>query len=141
MGTTWRRGGRARRWLAPKAALLLGLAAFGTGVLLWLSLEDAPLSFDAARVTSEEKRRLVHLIRSKNPRSLEEGQTHTLRLTQYDINVLLAWGLSLGSPERKAAVQLACDAASLSASAGVPLGRRGSRYLNFTLAGGAGIEP
>ncbi|MCL5279571.1 MAG: hypothetical protein M1376_06660 [Planctomycetes bacterium] len=140
MGTTWRRGGRARVWLVPKAALLLGLAALGAGVLLWLSLENKPLSFEAARVTSEEKRRLVHLIRSKSPRSLEEGQTHTLQLTPYDINVLLAWGLSLGSPERKAAVQLAREAASLSASVGVPLGRRGSRYLNLTLAGAAGIE-
>jgi hypothetical protein len=140
MGTTWRRGRRARLWLVPKAALLLGLAALGAGVLLWLSLENGPLPFDAARVTSAEKRRLVHLIRRKSPRSLEEGQTHTLQLTPYDINLLFSWGLSLGSPERKAAVQLARDAASLSASVGVPLGRRRSRYLNLTLAGGAGIE-
>jgi hypothetical protein len=140
MGTTWRRGGRARLWLVPKAALLACLIALGVGVLLWLSLENRPSPSETARVTSEEKRRLVHLIRSKNPRSLEEGQTHTLRLTDYDINVLLAWGLSLGSPERKAAVQLACDAASLSASVGVPLGGREPRYLNLTLAGGAGIE-
>ncbi len=140
MGTTWQRGGRARRWLVPKAALLVCLAALGAGVLLWLSLENKPLSFEAARVTSEEKRRLVHLIRGKNPRSLQEGQTQTLQLTQYDINVLLSWGLSLGSPERKAAVQLACKAVSLSASAGIPLAGRESRYLNLTLAGGAGIE-
>lgn len=140
MGTTWRRGGRARLWLAPKAVVLAGLIALGTGVLLWLSLEENPLPFDAARVTSAQKRRLVHLIRSKNPRSLEEGQTHTLRLTDSDINVLLAWGLSLGSPERKAAVHLAREAASLSASVGVPLGNRKSRYLNLTLAGGAGVE-
>jgi hypothetical protein len=140
MGTTWRRGRRARLWFVPKAALLACLAALGAGALLWLSLEHRPLSFDAARVTSEEKRRLVHLIRSKSPRSLEEGRTHTLQLTQYDINVLLSWGLSLGSPERKAAVQLACDAVSLSASAGVPLGGQESRYLNLTVVGGAGIE-
>ena len=140
MGTTWRRGRRARLWFVPKAALLACLAALGAGVLLWLSLERRPLPFEAARVTSEEKRRLVHLIRSKSPRSLEEGRTHTLQLTQYDINVLLSWGLSLGSPERKAAVQLAYDAVSLAASAGVPLGGQEPRYLNLTLAGGAGIE-
>lgn len=140
MGTTWRRGRRARLWLVPKAALLLGLAVLGAGSLLWLSLEDRPLPFDAAPVTSAEKRRLVQLIRRNSPRALEEGQTQTLQLTQHDINVLLTWGLSLGSPARKAAVQLACAAASLSASAGVPLGGRESRYLNLTLAGGAGIE-
>jgi len=140
MGTTWRRGRRARLWFVPKVALLACLAALGAGALVWLSLENGPLPFEAARVTSEEKRRLVHLIRSKSPRSLKEGRTHTLQLTDYDINVLLSWGLSLGSPERKAAVRLACGAASLSASAGVPLGDRKSRYLNLALAGGAGIE-
>jgi hypothetical protein len=140
MGTTWRRGRRARLWFVPKAALLACLAALGAGALVWLSLENKPLPFDAARVTSEEKRRLVHLIRNKSPRSLEEGRTHTLQLTPYDINVLLSWGLSLGSPERKAAVHLARDTASLSASAGVPLGGQEPRYLNLTLAGGAGIE-
>jgi hypothetical protein len=139
MGTTWRRGGRARLWFVPKAALLVGLAALGAGVLVWLSLDNKPLPFDAARVTSEEKRRLVRLIRRKSPRSLEEGQTQTLQLTQYDINVLLAWGLSLGSPERKAAVRLAGGAASLLASASIPLGGQESQYLNLTLAGGAGI--
>ncbi len=135
MGTTWRRGRRARLWFVPKVAFLVCLAALGAGALVWLSLEDGPLPFDAPRVTSAEKRRLVQLIRRKSPRSLEEGQTQTLRLTEYDINVLLAWGLSLGSPERKAAIQLACGAASLSASLGVPLGGGEPRYLNLTLAG------
>lgn len=140
MGATWQRGGRARLWFVPKAVLLASLAALGAGVLLWLSLENRPLPFEAERVTSEEKRRLVHLIRSKSPRSLKEGRTHTLQLTDYDINVLLSWGLSLGSPERKAAVRLAREAVSLSASANVPLGSRESRYLNLTLAGDARIE-
>ena len=140
MGTAWRRGGRARLWFVPKAALLASLAALGAGVLLWLSLENRPLPFDAARVTSEEKRRLVHLIRSKSPRSLEEGRTHTLQLTDDDINVLLSWGLSLGSPERKAAVRLGAVRLRSRHPQAYRWVDRQSRYLNLTLAGGAGIE-
>ncbi len=71
---------------------------------------------------------------------MEEGQTHTLRLTEHDINVLLSWGLSLGSPNRKAKVSLARESASLSVSVGVALGRGKTRYLNLVVTGGPGIE-
>jgi hypothetical protein len=140
MGTTWLRGRRARLWLLPKIALLACLVALCAGIILWLSLEKAPLPFEAARVTSAEKRRLVDLFRGKDPTSLEEGRTHTLRLTEHDLNVLLSWGLSLGPLERKAQVSLALGSASLSVSARVPLGTEEPRYLNLAMTGGAEIE-
>ena len=140
MGTTWLRGWRARLWFLPKIALLVFLAALCTGIILWLSVEETPLSFEATRVTSAEKRRLVRLIRSKSPRSLNEGHTHTLRLTEHDINVLLSWGLSLVSPNQKAKVSLARDSASLSVSVGVTLGEGKTRYLNLVIAGDSPIE-
>jgi hypothetical protein len=138
-GATWLRGWRARLWFVPKAVLLCLLPVLGMGVFLWQSLEDSPLPIEASQVTSEEKRRLVSLVRSKSPRSLEEGQTHTLSLTEHDINVLLSWGLSIGWPDGKATVSLAQDSASLSVSAAVPVhGER--RHLNLTLTGNAGID-
>jgi len=140
MGTTWLRGWRARLWFLPKIALLAFLAALCTSIILWLLVEDKPLPFEAARVTSAEKRHLVHLIRSKSPRPMKEGQTNTLRLTEHDINVLLSWGLSLGSPNRKAKVSLAHNSASLSVSVGVALGGGKTRYLNLVVTGGSGIE-
>lgn len=140
IGTTWLRGRRARVWLVPKIALLAFLAAMFVGLILWLSLEKTPLSFEAARVTSAEKRRLVYLIRSKSPSSLTEGHTHTLRLTEHDVNVLLSWGLSLGSPNRKAQVSLARDSAAMSMSIGVPLGEGKTRYLNLVMAGSPGVR-
>jgi len=140
MGSTWLRGRRARLWLLPKIALLTLLLVLCSGIILWLIVEEKPLPFEAARVSSAEKRRLVHLIRSKSPRSLTEGQTHTLHLTENDINVLLSWGLSLGSPNRKAKVSLIQDMASLSVSFGVATGGGKTRYLNLEVAGRSEVE-
>ncbi len=139
LGTTWPRRRRARLWLAPKIALLVLVAALCAGVLVWLSVEATPLPFEAAVVTSAEKRDLVRLIRSKSPRSLGDGQTHTLRLTEHEVNVLLSWGLSLGSPDRKAQVRFAPDAASLAVSVGVTRGGK-RRYLNLQLAGSVAVK-
>jgi hypothetical protein len=98
------------------------------------------MAFDAARVTSAEKRRLVKLIRSKSPRSLREDETHTLRLTDHDINILLSWGFSIGSVDRKAKVDLARNHASLSASIGVKPGSKRIYYLNLDMDGNLVIK-
>ena len=140
MGTTWLRGRRARLWLLPKITLLALLIALSSGIILWLIVEEKPLPFDAARVSSAEKRRLVRLIRSKSPRYLIEGQTQTLRLTEHDINVLLSWGLSLGSQNRKAKVSLERDLVLLSVSIGVAPGGGKTRYLNLEMAGRSEID-
>jgi hypothetical protein len=134
VGATWLRGRRARLWLLPKIGALVLFVVFCMGIILSLSVQRTSLSFEPARVTSAEKRRLVYLVRSKSPRSLIEGQTRTLRLTEHDVNVLLAWGLSLGSPDRKARVSLVSGSASLVASVGLPLGAGDRRYLNLTVA-------
>lgn len=141
MGSTWLRGWRARLWLVPKTVLLVVLIALCTGIIFVLLVEARPLSFAAAPVASAEKRRLVDLIRSKSPRSLREGQTETLRLTEHDIGVLLSWGLSLGSPNRKAKVSFAHDSATMRVSVGVPLGSVETRYLNFVVAARADTAP
>jgi len=140
MGTTWLRGWLARFLFLPKLALLVLLGALGAGITLWMVVEETPLPFEAARVTSAEKRRLVRLVRGKNPRSLAEGQLHRLRLTDHDINVLLSWGLSIGSPDRKAKVDLGHDYACFSASIGIAPGGRKTRYLNLEVDGNSEVE-
>ena len=139
IGTTWLLGWYARFWFLPKMALLISLAVILFAIILQLSIEDTSLPFEAASVTSAEKRRLVELVRDKSPRSLEEGQTHTLRLTEHDINTLLSWGLSLGSPNRKAKIDIASDSALLSTSIGLTLGGEKTRYLNLVMAGSSEI--
>ncbi|MCP4536999.1 MAG: hypothetical protein GY832_07610 [Chloroflexi bacterium] len=140
LGSHWFRGWRARLWLVPKLVLLACLLLAGVAVMLRIVVAQAPLPFEAAQVTSEEKRRLVHLIRSKSPRSLEENQTHTLILKEQDINVLLAWGLSLGSGQRKAQINLDPNSASLAASLHLPLKQGVSTYLNMELTGQARLD-
>ena len=137
MGTTWLRGRRARLWFLPKVALLIFMAFFLGGIVFLFSVERNPLPFEADRVTSAEKRRLVYMIREKSPRNLIEGQTQTLRLTEHDINVLLSWGLSLGSTNRKARIAIMQDSVSLSASVGIKLDKEKVRYLNLIIVGDA----
>jgi hypothetical protein len=135
IGATWLRDRKARQWLLPKIALLAFLVAFLGGIFLWLAVEEKPLPFEAARVTSAEKRWLVHLIRDKSPRSLREDQTCTLHLNEHDVNVLLSWGLSLGSTNRKAKVSLEQDMVLLSVSIGVSPAGGKTYYLNLEAAG------
>lgn len=138
-GATWRRGWPARLWMLPKVALLAGLMLAAFGVLLWMSVETEPLPFEPATVTSARKRELVRLVRSKNPRSLEPGQMHTLRLTEQDVNVLLAWGLSIGAGDGKARVDFEPNEASVQMSMPISLAGR-KRYVNLHLAGDVGVS-
>ncbi len=138
-GTTWLRGWRMRLWFLPKVAVFILGAVLATGIVAWLLLEDAPLSFEAASVSFAKKRRLVRVFCSKNPNSLSDGQTYILRLTEHDINVLLSRILSLRSPELKTRVHLGRDSVSLRMSVGTQLGRGRLRYLNLEVDGGVEI--
>jgi hypothetical protein len=108
----------------------------GFGIFLWLLVDDSPLDFETVSVTSEDKRRLVALVRSKDPRDLEPDEHESLSLTEDDLNVLLSWGMSIGSKLRKARVDLGEGYASLVCSIELP-GSRGGRYLNLV----AGCQP
>jgi hypothetical protein len=134
MGATWLKGRRACIWFIPKLAGLVLLFALCIGIIVKMSIQQKPLFFEATQITSTDKKRLGNLLRSRNPRNLIEDQTHTLRLTRDDINLLLSWGLSLGSPNRKARVELMNNSASLAVSIGMIL-RNQKRYLNFILTG------
>lgn len=139
-GTTWLRGWGARWRFLPKFALLALLVVLGLGVGASLVLERTPWSLESGGATALEKRRLVRLVRNRGSVSLKEGQTHTLRLTEHDVNVLLSWGLSLQGPRRQAMVHTDHDSISFWMSVAVPLGQGRSRYLNLGAAGGAAIK-
>lgn len=139
LGLAWRRGWRARLWIFPKLVLLLLFAASGLVALMYLALDSGPLDFEPAKLTSAEKRRLHATFRDKNPAKLAEGKIAELRLTAHDLDLLLAWGLSLGDSGRKAKVELTRDASLLQISVRLPA-RRLTRYLNLSAGGEASIE-
>lgn len=140
VGTAWLRGWRSRLWFVPKVASLAILAVLCVGAVAWLSLQETPLPLEFARVTPAEKRRLLHIIGEKDPESLQGGQTHTLRLTEHDLNLLLSWALSSESSQRRARVSLEGDSISLRMSMATPLHEGVPHYLNLMATGNAEMD-
>jgi hypothetical protein len=137
MGMTLTRGIGATLFFLPRLALYGVLLLLVAGVLAWRCLEPAPLAFDPTPATSAEKHRLYGLFREKSPLRLEEGQTAELRLASRDIDLLMAWGLSIGDSDRKSHVELGPNQTSLQASLRVP---RLDRYLNLVARGRATVQ-
>jgi hypothetical protein len=131
-GMAWSRGKTERWLLIPELALLATLVGAGIGILFILAIDSQPLQLDTPAVTSAEKRRLYSLFSGKNPLKIEQGRTVEVSLTEQDINLLLAWGLSIGDSARRARVKLQANRAELLASMPIP-GR--SRYLNIDAQG------
>jgi len=139
-GIAWHRGWRARLWFLPKVGVLAMLSVLGAGSIAWLSLEDAPMSFQGERIGSEEMQRVVTMIRHRGPQSLRDDQTCTLHLTGRDVTALLSHFLSLHTHERKMSVCLDRGRISVLVSLPVQLGRLGPRYLNVDVAGNVAVS-
>jgi len=126
--------------LARRAALIaavaLSMVTAGTGVA-YLALESAPLPFSAPPVTSEQKR---HVYRVLDAARMAKDEVRRLRLTADDVNFLVAWGLSLGSPDRKGTVILRPGHAEAQASVRVPGGWLRGGFLNVVAAGALAID-
>ncbi len=137
MGAAWGRGARARRRFFVEVAVLGAIAVVGLAMAVTRAVESAPLSFEPTVVNSGERRSVYRQFEGKSPQAIPEGKTERLALSPRDLNVLLAWGLSLEHTGRKVQVEVDDDNASLAASARLP---GESRYLNAVLAGSAGIE-
>ena len=126
------RGARRRLLLALGATLLA--APILVGLVLLGTAEREPLVRESPAVTSEEKRRLYDLLRDKNPKKLEAGETRSISLDSRDIDLLLAWGLPvvLGDGRGTARVDLTASrqaTVSLTLRFATPTGR--ARYLNI----------
>ena len=135
IGIACLRGFAAVLWLLPKAALLLFLLVSAGVWLVGRCLDTTPLPFQTPQVTSAEKRRVVNLIQ-RSPREREDGiVSRHVRLSEADIDFLLAWANSLGLPERKSQIRFGDDHLQASASVRLSLPRLGPRYVNLQTAG------
>jgi len=138
LGSVWRRGPSSRAWILPKLVAAGLVVVGGLAYFTQRIPQPAPLPFEPPRVTTADKKRLTALFRGKDPRKIPEGETRTLRLTQEDLNQILALGSILGRGERaKAQVEVDDDGLRLSASAALPA--PGRPYLNLVAAGRPGI--
>lgn len=126
-----RRGRKARQWLMVKLAVLMIVLVGGSLGLLSAAVEEAPLPFAPAAVTSREKVAIAERMKAASPLKMAPGQTKTLELSEHDLDVLMAWGLKIGNADRKAIVILDGGVAEVSGSARLPLG--GDRYLNAVM--------
>lgn len=103
IGFTCLRGRRAMLWLVPKLGLVLLTLGAGAAGLGFLAIDDEALSFQPPKVTSAEKRRLVDVLQSSHPAG---NGFRRLRLSEHDINLLLAMAVPQALPEGKARIAL-----------------------------------
>ena len=139
MGLAWTGGPRARIVFLPKLAVLAVAFVMAGVAVAAVAVQDRPLAFEPPEVASEDKRRLARAFKEQNPAQIPEGETRTLRLTEHDLDLLLAWGLPLARSGVKSKVDLGDYESVLQVSARLPAGR-GSGYLNFVASGLAFVE-
>lgn len=140
VGLALARGWRGVCWLMPQL-LLAGVAVFGS--MAWLgheALAREALPFGPLAVTSAAKRALVYRIEASRRDFGHGSDRGQLRLSEQDLNLLLAWGLSLGSPDRKAQVGLHPGRINVLVSAGLPFDAFGKRYANIDMEGRVAID-
>lgn len=135
LAAAFRNGRRSFRRTMGAFALLGLLLIVALGILFVLMLDDQPLQIPQRKVSAAEKRRLVDLVRSRERFQRDGASVERISLSEEDLNQLIAWGLTLGSENRRAAVKLDDGAATLKASAPIRLGFSQPRYLNVKCSG------
>ncbi|WP_145385935.1 hypothetical protein [Stieleria neptunia] len=135
LGATWFIADSRPRWLLQQVGLTLGTVLFVSSAAFFLLLcEDDGMGGD--RISSEERRRLVALLRSHDPRDLDEHETGELRLQEPDLNRLAVWGLSLLPGDHRIRVSLRDERIWASASLRMPGDERfGRRLLHVACRG------
>lgn len=135
-GLAWRRGWWSRLFFLPKLAAVGALVVLGGLALAVLALEPEPAVAEAAPIASADKRHLVGLFRGRDPRKVPPGETRTVRLSDAELDQLVAWAASVGLKTRTS-VSLRAGGVSGVASVRVP---GTGRWLNVTASTLVGIE-
>ena len=112
IGWSWSRGGATRRWLLAELALLLILTTIGIWQSRRLVFQSGPADLPAVTVTSADKRHLVSLFRN----GADEDGYQRIQLAPHDVDLLLAWAISIESRGSRARVRLQDDSVELHAS-------------------------
>ncbi len=135
LGGAWRRGTAARAWILPKLTLAAAVAAALALVLARRAVETAPLPLDVPPVTTADRHQLASLFRGKNPEKIPAGETRSLRLSEDEVNRLLAMASAVSGERRSAHVELSPDRVRAAVSLALPGRVFGPRFLNLQAAG------
>ena len=147
-GATWMRSQHMFGWAACQVlslTILIGGLGFAVG---WFGLESQPLEVTSVDVNTDDRRRLVKIVREHDPRDLEPNQTSQLTLSEHDMNQLLSMGLSMLPGSQEAKMYITADDVSLDFTFKLPAVPIFQDVLNVRLAGKAitqngelGVEP
>jgi hypothetical protein len=126
------RGILATIFFVPQLLLLTAALAGGTTYLLGKAVAPSAAAIAMPKVGSAEQRRLYDLLASKNPTAAKSLSDISLHLSANDLNLLIAWALSVtGSPAR---ITVGLDSGAIEAKAAVPTeGRAG--FVNIAAVG------
>jgi hypothetical protein len=90
-----RRGPPARRLIVRKLLYAAGGLVLGSGLLLLLMLESSPHVVQRRVPSAEERHQIRQAFTGRDPRKIKRGETRELRLTEQQVDALVAWGASL----------------------------------------------
>jgi hypothetical protein len=137
VGMSWLRGWTARLLMLPKLAGAAALIVLVIAANLYASLQAQPFEAGSATPSSAATRRVFRLFKGKNPKSLAPGEVVTLRLSDKEINDVLAWGAySMLGESSRLQVELAEDSPHLLVSAPSPITRGDAKFFNLIVGGG-----
>jgi hypothetical protein len=139
---TWAAMALARGILAtvlfvPQLLMLTATLAGGTVYLIGKAVAPSATTLAMPKVGSAERRHLYDIFAGKNPVGATAPSDIALRLSASDLNLLLAWALSLTCSPARMAVDL--DGGRLDVKAAVPVEGR-SGFVQLSALGTAGYR-
>lgn len=134
-GATWSRTQNMWRWFFRQLPSIAVCVAVVGLLLAWFGLDTQPLDIASTPIDTEDRRRLVKVVRKHDPRDLEPDETSQLTLTEQDFNQLLTWGFSMLPGEQEAVMEIDADRVSLAFSYELPPIPVFNNVLNIRTAG------
>ena len=131
------RGILATILFVPQLLMLTAALAGGTVYLIGRAVAPSATTISMPKVGSAERRHLYDLFASKNPAGVTAPSILALELSASDLNLLIAWALSVKGSPAKMAMDL--DDGKIGVKAAVPVdGRAG--FVNLSALGTAGYQ-
>lgn len=135
LGATWMRSRSFFKWYFLQTFVSMILTVGGLYVLTQVALSDQAVDIVERKADSDDRRHLVELFKSHDPRDLQKDETGQLSLSEVELGQLLSWGLSLIPGEHRGTVTLRKNEPELRISIQFPENPFVPSHLNVSTAG------